>query len=1284
MSVLKSKSVEIELLGGVQVRIEGAPAVAFPYDKVRALFALLVVKRDQSLRREWLASLLWPRLAAQDGRRNLRIALTHLSKLLNQPGHPPVLLADRLYLRFAPGAAARVDLDFVVQAPTVCGGPVDAHTMVEALRRYRGPFLGDLTLPDNTEFDEWAIALRETYQRRAIAIAEGLAAHFCTQGDIDRALEYAERACALDRHNEVSHQRLIELLAASGRPAAARAQHQAYARMLGEQPGDVPQVRLLASQLPAPMVPASADAGELSAWAEPQRRHVTVLHIDIRCPSDDSANGADLNTSDTSDDADEIATRLMASHGQALDAVQRHGGHGLPLGTGVLAYFGYPQARERGARDALQAAQAVLDGAAASGIVARCGLHSGIILAGDATRPDALGRCTRVASELCRQAGAGEIVLSAAAHQLCGGELPCPPSIVEIDLSTERALQAWQVFRVAPEGRGAGQRTATPARVFVGRERELARLTELLVGRSSGKETDEVEADAGGDHAEHAPRVRAVLVRGEAGVGKSRLLSRFSADLRAQGAEVFEVCCDPRQVATPYFPLIRFANQLLGLDEATDLHDRHARLRAFLSIHGPWEADAEPLLAYLLGLAGAEEAVLNRPAQQLRDAFDGLLLALFAQGMTGAIRVLVMEDVHWADPSTVTLMARLVDESTRPTTTLLLTARPEFVVPWEPLPVVELGPLPTHHTEALVTACLGTAALPDDVLARIVSASDGVPLFAEEMARMVVAGCPWGTIPPTLQDVLAARLERVGEARLVAALAATIGREFSHRLLAAAWPGEPAQLPTALAHLCTSGLVEPGDRPGDYRFKHALVQEAAYQMQSVRARQQAHAGVANALRGVFAARVANEPALLAHHLSGAGKSREAIECWLRAARAALARAANEEAVAHAAAGLSLVAQLPEPIRAAAALTLRIEQGIALLATTGYGSREAAEAFVLAQALLSAQTGAAERFRVLWGVWMGSSSQHGYRAALELAHTLHRLAGELDRPAFLAASHYALGNNLLWLGRFVEAQRHFEAAAGLVDEFSHREAVLLFGEDPVVTSLAFLAWIHWFRGNPLAAVSTCEQALESGRRLGHPHSLGFALTMAAVLHRLLDDPARVAELSIELLALAETRQLALWAATGALLQGWALARNGDEAGLALIQRALASVQDTMVSVRVPFLAILAESDMALNRHEFALMALDMAEQAVEALADFHFAAELARLRARCLAARDAPVSQVLHHLQRAVDIALEQSAPQLALRALNDLITCAPPPLAADWQARRAVLLAEQGLTSTPD
>lgn len=1281
MSVLRSKSVEIELLGGIQVRIEGAPVAAFPYDKVRALFALLVVEREQSLRREWLASLLWPRLAVQDGRRNLRIALTHLNKLLNRPGHAPLLVADRLYLRFVPGTTAHADIDFVAQAPTVCGGPVDADTMAEALRRYRGPFLGDLALPDNAEFDEWAIAQRETCQRRAIAIAEGLAAHFSAQGAIDRALQYAERACALDRHNELGHQRLIELLAASGRPVAARAQHQAYVRMLAEQTGDLPQASAFASPHPAPVASASAGAGALSTWAGAQRRPVTVLHIDILCPPDDSGIPTDF---DTSTDFDDVAVRLMASHRQALETVQRHGGHGLSLGTGVLAYFGFPQARERCACDALQAARAVLDGAATRGIVVRCGLHSGIILAGDATRPDALGHCTRIASELCRHADAGEIVLSAAAHSLCGTESPCPPSVLEINAPTGHALQAWPVFRITREADGARQRAAPPARVFVGRDQELARLTELLAEHSAGEAPGKDDGHAGGNHATGAPRIRTALVRGEAGVGKSCLLSRFSAGLRAQGAAVFEVCCDPRHAATPYFPLIRFANQLLGLDEATDLHDRHARLRAFLSIHGPWEADAEPLLAYLLGLAGAEEAVLNRPAQQLRDALDRLLLTLLAQGMSHPARVLVMEDVHWADPSTLALVGRLLDEPTGPATTLLLTARPEFIVPWEALPVVELGPLPTHHTEALVAACLDASAVTDGVVTRIVAASDGVPLFAEEMARMVVAGCPWGTIPPTLQDVLAARLERVGEARPVAALAATIGRAFSHRLLAAAWPGDAAQLPTALAHLCASGLVESGDRPGDYRFKHALVQEAAYQMQSGRARQQAHAGVVNALRGVFAAWVANEPALLAHHLSGAGQPREAIECWLRAARSALARAANEEAVAHAEAGLSLIVQLPEPTQASAALTLRIEQGIALLATTGYGSREAAEAFTQAQALLSRQTGAAERFRVLWGVWMGSSSQHGYRAALELARTLHQIAGDLDRPAFLAASHYALGNNLLWLGRFVEAQAHFEAATGLVDEFSHREAVLLFGEDPVVTSLAFLAWTHWFRGNPLAAVSTCEQALEAGRRLGHPHSLSFALTMAAVLHRLLDDPTRVAALSVELLALADTRRLALWAATGALLQGWALARNNDEAGLALIQRALESVHNTMVAVRVPFLAILAESDMALNRHESALIALDMAEHAVEALADFHFAAELARLRAQCLAACDAPLSQVLHHLQRAVDIALEQSAPQLALRALNDLIAYAPPQLATDWHARRAVLLAEHGLRSMPD
>lgn len=1106
MSTAQSQGIEVELLGDIRFRIGERVCDAFPYDKVRALFALVATGRGQALRREWLASLLWPQLPAADGRRNLRIALAHLNKLQPSPTRP-WLLADRLSIRFAPGAIARIDVDFVEQAPTACGSPVDAGVMIEALRRYRGPFLGSLALPGNAEFDAWAGARREACQRRAIAIAEGLAAFFHAQGAIDRALEYTERAFDLDRERETGHRRLIELLAASGRHVAARAQYQAYERLLTEQVGGAPHREALALRARIDALASAATVAEPAATATGfDRRHVTVLHVELLCAPDD--------------DSEDAALRHEAALHAARAAVARHGGHGLLQGTGLLAYFGYPTAREQGMRDALHAARAAVTGAVAAGAAVRCALHSGTILCGrEAARPDVLGGCTRIAIGLCAHAEAGGIVVSAAARRLLDHALPGEPVQADLGMPGAQPVLAFRLSREAG-GEARGGRSTAHASPFVGRAQELAELAAQW-------------AAAQGD----GPRL--VLVRGEPGVGKSRLLAAFGAGLRAQGATVHEAGCDPRHGATPYFPVIGLLAQVLGLNEADGAAARRDKVRDYLGRGGPWGDDAEALLAYLLGIDGTDQAVSARPAQQLRDALENLLIALFTHGGAGVPLALVIEDVHWADPSTLALIGRLRGACARPAAMLLLTARPGFAVPWSSVPVLELGPLPAGDTEALVSARLGAVAPAAGLVARIVEASDGVPLYAEEMARMVAAGHPWETIPPTLQDVLAARLEVVGSARAVACMAATIGREFSPSLLAAALP-EAGDLHPALARLCAAGLIEAVGE-GRHRFRHALVQEAAYRMQGERARRAAHAAVAAALRGAFAARAAHEPAILAHHLAGAGHAQEAVECWLRAARSALARAANLEAIAHAEAGLARVDALPAAARPALELTLRIEQGTALLATAGYGSHAAAAAFAQAHGLLDAHTGAAERFRVLWGVWMGSSSQHGYREALKLARRLHRLAVDLDQPAFVAASHYALGNNLFWLARFAEAQAHFEAAAGLVELFPHREAVLRLGEDPVVTSLAFLGWVHWFRGRPQAAVAASEEALALGRRHGHPHSLSFALTLAAVLHRLRDDPARVAALAQELLALAEARGLALWAATGTLVKGWALAR-----------------------------------------------------------------------------------------------------------------------------------------------
>jgi DNA-binding SARP family transcriptional activator len=1244
----RSNGIEIALLGGVRLFRDGEPVTGFRYDKVRALLALLVTERNQLHRREWLASLLWPELESSDGRRNLRIALAQLNKMLPLADGRSLFVADKNHIGLDPGAACLLDLEFLEQAPTSCRNDADAALLAQALARYQGPFLGDFALPDTPEFDAWLNNRREATQRRALAIAEALSDHHRKQQEHDRALGYAERAVALAPHNEACQRRLIELLAAAGHHGAALAQYQSCERLLAEELGVAPEPqtialkeRLAALHADGAATPKEPNGPIAASTPDSELRQVTILYCELALTDEE--------------DLELLTERLAAAHTGAAALVRRHGGHLVSQGGELLAYFGYPTASEHAALNALDAAMAVITALAGAGIDARAALHSGPILTGTLSQqPDPAGVATRITRRLGRCAANGEVVMSGQSHALLGSFVRSAPLEPLQELELKRPMA---VFRLLGRS-GATDRTHLASEALtplIGRERELAQITALW---------EEVAASGG----------RTLLIRADAGIGKSRLVRTFCEGL-APGTTVHRLQCDPQQTATPFSPLLRRIAQLAGIRPTDSSKRQQQALQGYLDRHPAVEAGAMSLLAPLLGLPEAPgRAAPQRPAQRLRHDLETLLLELLTHDEGASPRLIVLEDLHWADPSTLSFVERLLATAPARPLLTLFTSRPPLGPPW---PTLDLAPLSRSETRAMIAATHRHQRQPLDraTASRIAAMSDGVPLYVEEMARMMADGLPAETIPATLQDLLAARLETARELRPIAQMAGTIGREFPTELLAALLLQTPGELEQGLERLCATGLLQRLGE-GRFQFRHALLQEAAYRSQTRSARTAAHRDLAHLLQHRYPLLVAQEPQLLAHHLTGAGELEAAVAYWCHAARHALARAANAETIAHTEAGLALLAQLPAAERAASELALRIEQGTALLALTGYGSREVATVFNRAHALLTHDTDPQQRFRVLWGLWMGASSQSGYNQAHTLAEALHTLATQIDQPTFRAAGHYAMGNSLFWLARFAEAGHHLEAVVTLGDRLAHPATILLFGESPVVTSLAFLGWVRWFLGDPVQAVSASEHALTLARELGHPHSLGYALTFGTVLHRLRRDAPRTAELAVELLALADEHQLALWSATGATLLGWAQAHSGDAAGLALIRHALEGIRAAMVSVSVPILVPLIEGCMTHGLYDQALTLLDECDQAVTTLADRHYTAELARLRGRALIATGANSELACSYYHQAAELAHAQGAPLFELRALQELVNNPRHPLAAQASERIRAILAQ--------
>jgi tetratricopeptide (TPR) repeat protein len=764
-----------------------------------------------------------------------------------------------------------------------------------------------------------------------------------------------------------------------------------------------------------------------------------------------------------------------------------------------------------------------------------------------------------------------------------------------------------------------------------------------------------------------------VLLSGEPGIGKSRLAQTLIERLAGEPHTRLRAFCSPHHRDHALYPTITRLERAAGFRREDTADERLDKLEAVLAQATNDLGDTAPLLAALLSLPTADRyPPLNLTPQRQKEM---TLRALVAQveGLAARTPLLMLfEDAQWSDPTSLELYDLIIDRVQALRVLLIITFRPEFTPPWIGRPQVTLRALnrlaPRQRAE-MIAGVTGGKALPEEIAAQIVDRTDGVPLFVEELTKAVVesgmltdAGDHYTTagpvaplaIPASLQASLRARLDRLAPVREVAQIGAALGRQFSHELIAAVARIPPAQLDDALAQLVAAELVYRRGTPPDaeYTFKHALVQDAAYDSLLRSRRRQLHAHIAAALEDRFPEIVAAQPALLAHHCTEAGLTEPAIAYWLAAGRQALARSAAAEAAALLRRGLALVPALPDSDRRRETeLDLQIALGQAF--AVNRGAPELGEVYSRLRELAATLNRPRVLLSVLWGKCWGDWARADLHPARRLATEIRELGDATGDAVVQVWGCWADGLVCFTIGEFAAGRAHLEKALALYDPAqrpSYYTEVAPF--DLLVLMRQFLSYSLASLGHLDQALLQHDAALGEARRLSHPWTLGVTLVGTGISGlRVCWGPGPQLQYAGELLALATEHGLDHFRMMALIERGWSLAGLGSaDEGIPLLAAGLAGLHDHGIVVWRPWaLTLLADACRMAGQWQSALEHLAEARELADERGARYFQAETLRLTGDVLLATgDAPAAEASY--REAIAIAQQQSAKLWELRA----------------------------------
>ncbi len=943
------------------------------------------------------------------------------------------------------------------------------------------------------------------------------------------------------------------------------------------------------------------------------------------------------------------------------------------MGDGVLAYFGFPRAHEDDAARAIHAGLeiaevvATLQTRAREKLAVRVGIATGLVVVGDlvghgsAQEQAVVGDTPNLAARLQGLAEAGGVVVAAATRRLIGDRFRLKALGPHAVKGLAEPVEAFAALGVsASEGRFEAAH-ARRLSGFVGREAESADLVARQRRAWEGQG-------------------QIVLISGEAGIGKSRL----SAWLAEQVAETphtrLHYHCSPYHRDSALYPFVQQFERAAGIASQEPPETKLDKLEQVLGLATDRMSEVAPLIASMLSIPfGSRYPPLNlSPAQQRRQTFSALL-----DQMEGLARkqplLMLFEDAHWADATSLELLDLVIESVRRLPALLLITFRPEFEAPWWGMPdiaTVSLGRLDRVQAETLVERVTGGRKLPAEVLEQIVAKTDGVPLFVEELTKNVLESgllieepdryrldgpLPPLAIPSTLQDSLMARLDRLAAAKEIAQIGAAIGREFSYALLHAVVGRDEASLRSALAQSEESELVFRHGAPPEarYSFKHALVQDTAYESLLKSRRQILHRRIAEILREKFPGVVDAEPELLAHHFTQAGLIELAIEYWGKAGDLALRRSAFKEAIAH----LGKAIEMTEALTSAGErktgehLRLQVSYGNAMIAAHGHGAPETVAAFTRAHQLGAGAEDIYARFSANYGLWAGGYVHGDLTAMREPAQAFLRDVELQPGSPEAGAAHRVYGVTLWFTGNFIEARSHLEQALAIFDPERDRDLAFRFGQDVGVSAMVYLAIVLW----PLGEVDRARELVGATATriaaLGHLATSTYGLMHSVMFEIIGRDVDRAAPLARALSSVAHEHGIALWIAFGAFLEAWVELRSGSpEIGLLNMRRAAALLQQDGVGAFQPIVRTgLAEAEARNGETEAALATIEQALLDSNHTGQRWYDAELHRIRGEILLEQNpSDPSPAEDSFLAAIAVAQAQKARSFELRAALSL------------------------------
>ncbi|MDC0666996.1 protein kinase domain-containing protein [Nannocystis radixulma] len=916
---------------------------------------------------------------------------------------------------------------------------------------------------------------------------------------------------------------------------------------------------------------------------------------------------------------------ICATVARQLDGavVTAHGGH-------ALVCFGWPATHEDDAERALRAGFLIVDstrgltGKDGAGLAARIGICSGSVVADKREHeaaPRLLGELPHVATWLEGQAVAHEILISGRARALVRGTIEVEPRGERRPAGGGRSIE---VLRALRPSRTVSRfdRAAQALTPLVGREAEIDTLRGLWAQVREG-------------------RGQFVKLSGEAGIGKSRLVQTLRAYTAGEAHQRLVCQCWPQFRNSALHPLLEAAMRSMDIEPETPAADRLARVEAALAGLRVPLAEYVPLFAAVLSIPLNEHYAAPQLSPDLlknrvQEALIRTLLALAAQRPT----LLVVEDLHWSDQSTLELLELLVARMADAPLMVLATARPEFAPNWPARPHLHrlaLRRLSPGQTAEMVALAARGQALPEELVQQLIARADGIPLFVEEITQTAAevwqreqqesqaraARSALAAIPATLQELLLARLDRLQEAgREVAQLGAVLGRDFPYALLRHASDRDDETLRTGLMQLVEAGIVrvEGSEQAARYVFRHALIQEAALGSLLRPRRQYLHQQATRAILGHFPELAELQPELLAHHFVEAGDLEPALEWLEKAGQKAVRRSANTDAVSHYSRAIALLRARPEgDARDRKELALQLALGAPMMATRGYAAPEVHDTYARARELCRRAGDDAQLFPSVLGLWQFYMVGGAAEISANLGRQLVAQAETTDNRTMLMLAYRALGTSQMLLGEIAGCRELTEKGLALYDRQEHGALALRYGQDPGVTNGLYLAWVLWFLGYPDQAVQRAREALRLAHEIDHPLSIAFAMNYLATIHNYRGEFDVARDLADRAERVATEHKLQLWLAMCQIQRGWAQLGVGlRDAGASELAEGVAKWTRTGAQAGISFFqAALIWGLWRAGRHDEAIRKVDEVEEFMRRSGERFFEAEVLRLRGELL-------------------------------------------------------------------